>query len=239
MTTLYQTPSVFRDFGLNPLSPSLSVDSSPSFFQTALDSPHCPPSMASSMTNDSFHGHKEVALTTSEFIHEKFGCSLDGDSSDESFCYGLDLPHFIAQCIHLGGIPYNYIWGTVLLLMRYHDTFDKGWDKAVDGATPLLGHSMFLCALYYTTQEHFDPTGRTYQYGDSSIWVEMTGFSMDETALHEYFWDFFTNLSGNVDVECHLDAVPKADPDCFEPPPSRGLTSKELSKLPKPPDLCY
>ncbi|PPR07515.1 hypothetical protein CVT24_006884 [Panaeolus cyanescens] len=240
MTTLYQqSVSSFSDFGVSSISPSLSVERSPSFFHNVLDSPHHPPSMSSSRSDrakDSFYGHKDVATTTSDFILEKFGCNIEGDSSDECFCYGLDLPRFIARCIHLGQIPYNYVWGTVLLLMRYHKSLEQGWDKEVDGSTPLLGHSMFLCALYFTTQEHFDPTGRALHYGDPSIWIEMTGFSLDETVLYQYFWDFFANLSGDVSVDSHLDASPKPNPDAFESA-TRPISSKEIADLPKPPKM--
>ena len=141
---------------------------------------------------DPYFGYKDIALLSSSFLTKSFNSMEETESSRRLKQPSLSV--FIAQIIHLTGVPMKVVMATLILLHRFHQRISsehKGGDLCFSGHRLFMAGFMLAC-----NDENVKGLGLDAQ--SAAYWSEISLFPEQE--LDDAFNDVYDQLEGNTVV---------------------------------------
>ena len=142
---------------------------------------------------DPYFGYKDIALLCSSFLAKSFKSKDETETSRRLKQPSLSV--FIAQIIHLTGVPMKVVMANLILLHRFHQRISS---EHTGGDTPCLsGHRLFMAGLMLACNDE-NVKGLGLNAQSAAFWSEISLFS--EQDLDDAFNDLYDQLEGNTVV---------------------------------------
>jgi hypothetical protein len=141
---------------------------------------------------DPYFGYKDMALLASSFLAKSFGSKDETETSVRLRQPSLSV--FVAQIIHLTGVPYKVVIAALILLHRFHERISS---ERGDASVCLSGHRLFMAGLMLACNDE-NVKGLLLDAKSAAYWSEISLFPEQE--LDEAFNDLYDQLEGNTVV---------------------------------------
>ncbi|KAH6918100.1 hypothetical protein BKA70DRAFT_1246226 [Coprinopsis sp. MPI-PUGE-AT-0042] len=144
---------------------------------------------------DPYFGNKDIALLASSFLSKSFGSK---DETETSIRLGQpSLSVFVAQIIHLTGVPTKVVFAALILLHRLQERISSE-RRDVDCASMCMsGHRLFMAGLMLACNDE-NVKGLCLDAKSAAYWSEISLFPEQE--LDDAFNDLYDQLEGNTVV---------------------------------------